>query len=59
MKRKYFHTVLIFQNTWAPAIFYDDQNRTENFADKHKQNNNQAEWTYLTDKNIMYPTATG
>ena len=57
-KENIFTQYLFFRITKPRQYFYDDQNQTEKFADKHKQNNYQAEWT-LTHKNIMYPTATG
>ena len=58
-KENIFTQYLFFRISKLQEYFYDNQNQAEKFAERHKQNNNQAEWTYLTDKNIMYPTAPG
>ena len=42
-KENIFTQYLFFRIPKLQQYFYDDQNRTEKFADKHKQNNNQAE----------------
>ena len=58
-KENIFTQYLFFRITKLQQYSYDDQNQTGKFAERHKQNNNQAWWTYLTDKDIMYPSATG
>ena len=42
-KENIFTQYLFFRIPKLQQYFYDDQNQTEKFADKHKQNNNQAE----------------